>query len=610
MARQGRLTFGTAAALLRTARWDPDAALSAYLSDPRGAHAAIGAVARPNVDASVDAWLAAGGAVSRRDRALGAATPDRRPSSAQFAVGRDQLAARGVAAPNKADEVRPASPRPAPPEETPGSTSGAAPTPTAECPVCWEDVHPAKLFSLPCGHGVCLRCWRSHLATSLQTEGSSCVSLRCPAAPCSQVVDEETWSLLCPPPELARYRQFLLESFVERSLHLRFCSNPRGCNLAIRYTGPKRDVQCACGHRMCFACSGDAHWPLPCAMMEAWRRRADADGAAARWLLGNTKRCPQCRVHIEKNEGCLHMTCARCRHQFCWNCKRPWSTHGANTGGYYRCNLYDPQRHVERYDDLPRPADGVAARAVRRLQLGTSPRADDAASRDASLHRYMHFLDRYETQGRAVERLSRLQRHARTEHDRVQQALEAAVGASHRGGATPPGAGSAFQAVSSRWDSAVEAGEEAEEAAAGLPHAPESMIARLRRALFTHRLVLGPIGGGRAGDRAREGAPRDLTTRELAWTAAAAERVSDAAASLTECFSVLRNSFIFLYFLPDDVRSGGKWGNGAACLVASAAECFGMPSCTLTPPPLAAGAFAAVAGVQAERPCLSVRARA
>ncbi|KIO18127.1 hypothetical protein M407DRAFT_84272 [Tulasnella calospora MUT 4182] len=29
------------------------------------------------------------------------------------------------------------------------------------------------------------------------------------------------------------------------------------------------------------------------------------------------RRCPQCRIVVERNEGCKHMTC-RCGHQFCF----------------------------------------------------------------------------------------------------------------------------------------------------------------------------------------------------------------------------------------------------------------------------------------------------
>ena len=38
-----------------------------------------------------------------------------------------------------------------------------------------------------------------------------------------------------------------------------------------------------------------------------------------------TKKCPKCRNAIEKNEGCIHMTCPICRNEFCWGCLRGFS---------------------------------------------------------------------------------------------------------------------------------------------------------------------------------------------------------------------------------------------------------------------------------------------
>uniref|UniRef100_A0A8C6UPQ6 RING-type domain-containing protein n=1 Tax=Neogobius melanostomus TaxID=47308 RepID=A0A8C6UPQ6_9GOBI len=38
------------------------------------------------------------------------------------------------------------------------------------------------------------------------------------------------------------------------------------------------------------------------------------------WITFNSKTCPHCFSHIEKNGGCNHMTCSQCKRQFCWIC--------------------------------------------------------------------------------------------------------------------------------------------------------------------------------------------------------------------------------------------------------------------------------------------------
>ena len=58
------------------------------------------------------------------------------------------------------------------------------------------------------------------------------------------------------------------------------------------------------------------------------------------WVRQNTKECPKCRVHIEKNQGCNHMTCRYCSHEFCWLCMRPYKTHQMATGRSI-CNQMD-----------------------------------------------------------------------------------------------------------------------------------------------------------------------------------------------------------------------------------------------------------------------------
>lgn len=99
-----------------------------------------------------------------------------------------------------------------------------------------------------------------------------------------------------------------------------------------------------------------------------WNVRCSDEKENLTWITGNTKQCPKCSWPIEKNQGCNHMTCIRCRHEFCWLCRGPWSEHGSSTGGFYSCNRYDPKKH----DD---------------------PKARQA--RDGLLY-YAHYLERFE----------------------------------------------------------------------------------------------------------------------------------------------------------------------------------------------------------------------
>ncbi|KAJ6730023.1 E3 UBIQUITIN-PROTEIN LIGASE ARI5-RELATED [Salix viminalis] len=55
------------------------------------------------------------------------------------------------------------------------------------------------------------------------------------------------------------------------------------------------------------------------------------------WKKAYTKPCPKCLRPIEKNAGCMRISCtAPCYHMFCWICLKDWSVHGY--GG--SCNRY------------------------------------------------------------------------------------------------------------------------------------------------------------------------------------------------------------------------------------------------------------------------------
>ncbi|KAL1858926.1 hypothetical protein Daus18300_009796 [Diaporthe australafricana] len=55
---------------------------------------------------------------------------------------------------------------------------------------------------------------------------------------------------------------------------------------------------------------------------EIQRRRLE-DEWSEQLIEVSTKGCPRCAKRIEKNEGCMHMTCP-CGYEFCWECTGPW----------------------------------------------------------------------------------------------------------------------------------------------------------------------------------------------------------------------------------------------------------------------------------------------
>jgi len=136
---------------------------------------------------------------------------------------------------------------------------------------------------------------------------------------------------------------------------VKWCPAP-GCTYTIRCERKDRKeaVTCKCSFQFCFSCCdfeiGD-HMPCPCAQVDIWLQKASDESENVTWMLANTKKCPECRAPIEKNGGCMHMTCKKngggCGYEFCWLCRGPWTEHGSATGGYYNCNKYDKSKVKE-----------------------------------------------------------------------------------------------------------------------------------------------------------------------------------------------------------------------------------------------------------------------
>ncbi|TVT99908.1 hypothetical protein EJB05_54699, partial [Eragrostis curvula] len=245
------------------------------------------------------------------------------------------------------------------------------------CAICFDGFGPGEMRSAGCrSHFYCHECWRGYIRAAVG-DGARCLTLRCPDPRCRAAVARELVDAVAGDDDRARYATFFLRSFVEegKSKLVRWCPGP-GCTRAVRSRvgASLREVSCdECGHVFCFGCGGDQepHRPASCDTARAWVAKHSSDGETANWVLANTKHCPKCRRAIEKNQGCMHMTCsAPCRHEFCWLCLGPWEPHGSS---FFSCNRYNQDK-----------AEGKLTEADNRQRQA-----------QASLERYLHYYERW-----------------------------------------------------------------------------------------------------------------------------------------------------------------------------------------------------------------------
>jgi ariadne-1 len=176
---------------------------------------------------------------------------------------------------------------------------------------------------------------------------------------------------------LSKYERFLSSNYVDINRNIKWCPAPH-CGWAVHAVGAVKEVTCIhCRYSFCFKCGQPAHAPLSCDGLAAWNEKCSNESETANWFVANTKKCPKCSTHIEKNQGCNHMHCGMCKNDFCWLCLGPWSEHGATTGGFYQCNKYDPNASKKKEDNV------------------------SAAKRE--LDRYIHYYTRYQAHDHALK---------------------------------------------------------------------------------------------------------------------------------------------------------------------------------------------------------------
>uniref|UniRef100_A0ACD5XUB6 Uncharacterized protein n=1 Tax=Avena sativa TaxID=4498 RepID=A0ACD5XUB6_AVESA len=220
------------------------------------------------------------------------------------------------------------------------------------CGICFEGYSTCALSSASCVHFYCPECWEGYISASIN-DGPGCLALQCPEPSCSAMVLEETINRLAKDEDKVKYKQLLLHSYIEDSKKIKWCPAP-DCTYAVEFLGDGNyDVSCMCRFSFCWNCTEESHRPVSCETVSKWIFKKSAESGNMKWIIANSKPCPKCKRPIEKNHGCMHMTCRPpCNFQFCWLCLGAWSEHGnRTTGGYYACNRYESAKEQGIYDE-------------------------------------------------------------------------------------------------------------------------------------------------------------------------------------------------------------------------------------------------------------------
>jgi len=207
------------------------------------------------------------------------------------------------------------------------------------CGSCYMEYTLREGYALQCGHRYCMDCWTGWINASFD-KGQESVFTECPYGElklkCKETVPPGfVLKTLSDQKKRDKFQEWQAVAFVKQNTTFKWCPRP-GCDKAVEYKkkGAKK-VTCACGYSFCFGCGLEDHDPAPCENVQTWMAKCSKESDIFKWLeeqKDNTevKNCTKCRIVIEKNQGCKHMTCRNCRHEFCWLCFQDWNAHDNN----------------------------------------------------------------------------------------------------------------------------------------------------------------------------------------------------------------------------------------------------------------------------------------
>lgn len=211
------------------------------------------------------------------------------------------------------------------------------------CITCMDIENPVLVFPCENTHAMCLDCFRLYCETKLNdrafTQSADVgYTLGCPAGCPDSLIQEAHHFRVLGSDQYDRYQRFGTEECLLQMGGV-LCPG-RGCGTGLLPEEGVRQIICVqgCGMMFCRDCLEPFH------SGECETRNDEADGNTdgyrvdprnaerARWDIDSkemirktTKPCPQCRVPVEKDGGCMHMYCPRCQFEWCWQCSTRWN---------------------------------------------------------------------------------------------------------------------------------------------------------------------------------------------------------------------------------------------------------------------------------------------
>lgn len=213
------------------------------------------------------------------------------------------------------------------------------------CKICFLEINEKEnVFNLECQHKFCKECIIEYLKEEIRN--ARVLKIQCPEKNCELLFDEDTVKSLVDDEYFYKYKKFIQRAKIKDDPSLTECpildcegfANKNGeyvesdailelnNELVLENNNnssdeelkkkliPRKKLICNKGHNFCSNCNQAWHGDANCDADREIKDFATYSGFIV-------KKCPQCKVWTEKNDGCNHMTCKICSYNWCWLCE-------------------------------------------------------------------------------------------------------------------------------------------------------------------------------------------------------------------------------------------------------------------------------------------------
>ncbi|KAL9169975.1 hypothetical protein ABFS82_04G114400 [Erythranthe guttata] len=218
-------------------------------------------------------------------------------------------------------------------------SSSSSSTRIISCEICTEDKRKSDMHKIEgCDHSFCHDCISKHIQYKLQ---QNIANIPCPYQGCPNMIQPNNnngSSLIrskIPQEVFDRWEKAITESTIlassEEIIH---CPYEKCSEILVIENGGNviTETECPRCHKLfCAKCRVSWHHGFDCRDFQRLDRN-DKEKRKLRLLAKENKwkKCPNCRVFVDKTEGCVHITC-RCKFEFCYICGKSWNESHWNT---------------------------------------------------------------------------------------------------------------------------------------------------------------------------------------------------------------------------------------------------------------------------------------